>query len=117
MKRPPQLPNKAAAQQAPKTVSSLFYELSSLKNYFHTNEHKKHSSWGIFTNDLLKKSSELTQDIHRLMDEAQGKKKVAEKMEYVKEGMLQMIKEKQIELFGREAQSKEEQILQISDPV
>lgn len=52
-----------------------------------------------------------------MIEEAKLKQKTTEKIGYVKESVLNMIKQKQIEMFGCEPKTTLEQIQTISDPV
>jgi hypothetical protein len=103
--------------QAKLNTGGLYYELLQLKEYFSTHEHKKHTTWKSFASELLSRSfEEVNPQLNTMIEEAKVKQKTSERIGFVKEGVMNMIKQKQIEMFGNEPKSTQEQILTISDP-
>jgi len=58
----------------------------------------------------------MSDELQRLIEEAKMKQKTSERIGFVKESVLNMIKHKQQEIYGTEPKTMQEQILTISDP-
>ncbi|TNV83130.1 hypothetical protein FGO68_gene13738 [Halteria grandinella] len=102
----------------PEKQEDLYNELSKLRNYFMETEHKKQATWGGVAQAVLKRSKEEhTEQIQQLLQEVALNKKKEQTIEALKIEMLKLIKRKQIELNGREPETIQEQIQNLSNPI
>jgi hypothetical protein len=101
----------------PDNKEDLYKELSRIRDFFMAGEDRKQPTWTSLAKVVLKKSKlENTREIMELFIEAASNKRKEMTMETLRSHMLKLIKKKQVEIHGKEPETLEEQIQNLSDP-